>query len=288
MKEIATIKGIVIKSRSKEFIVLSGGKEYTCAARGNLKMKDKKLITGDKVEFENGVITKILDRTTCIGRPRVANVDVVNIVIANAPQPDFMLIDKMIIECVKSNIAVYITVNKCDQDKTLAQYVLDNYKNAVDKIYLVSAVTGEGVQLLIDDLRGKLCSLAGQSAVGKTSLCNWIFTKKEAVNTLSLKTERGRHTTTSREIHYQDDLFIVDTPGFSSFDIQSVNSYDLMNYYKDFAPFNGKCYYIGCMHIAEPDCLVKNALSSGEISQDRYNRYLAIYKEIKEYEKRKY
>lgn len=257
-------------------------------ARGNLKIKDKKLVTGDAVEFSDGVITKIFDRKSVIGRPKVANVDCMNIVIATNPSPDFLLVDKMIVECVKSNVAVYLTINKCDVDNITTDYVMNNYKDAVDGIFPVSAKTGEGIDKLVSAIKGKLCCLAGQSAVGKTSLCNAIFGKSEAVNSLSDKTNRGRHTTTSRQIHYLNDLLIVDTPGFSSFDLETVKSYDLKDYYKDFLPFNDKCYYVGCMHLSEPDCSLKEALDSGKISSERYERYTLIYKEIKEYEKRQY
>lgn len=287
-KEKTPIKGIIIRSRSKEFTVLSNGQEYLCVARGNLKIKDKKIITGDKVEFSDGVITEISPRKVEIGRPKVANVDVVNIVIASTPTPDYLLVDKMIIDCVRLGISVYLTVNKCDVTTDTKDYVLKNYKNAVDKIFCVSAETSEGVSELVEASKGKLCCLAGQSAVGKTSLCNLIFGKTNSVNTVSDKTDRGRHTTTSREIHYTDSLFIVDTPGFSAFDIENVDSCELMNYYKDFEPYNGKCYFIGCMHVSEPDCLVKNAVEKGIVSNERYKRYLSIYREVKEYEKRKY
>ncbi len=267
---------------------MSEGKEYLLTARGNLKLKDKKLVTGDKVEFEGGAITKIQDRKSTILRPKVANCDAINLVVASTPSPDYLLIDKMIVCCVKAGVEVYITVNKCDVDENTANYVKENYADACDGLFFVSAESGDGIKNLVDALKGKLCCFAGQSAVGKTSLCNAIFGKNHAVNSVSEKTDRGRHTTTSREIHYSNDLFIVDTPGFSSFDIETVCSYDLMNYYKDFAPYNGKCYYVGCMHVSEPDCLVKEAVKNGKISSDRYDRYLTVYKEIKEYEKRKY
>lgn len=267
---------------------MSEGKEYILTARGNLKLNDKRLVTGDKVEFGGGVITKIEDRKSVIMRPKVANVDAVNLVIASTPAPDYTLIDKMLVRCFKSGVEVYITVNKCDVDEKTAEYVKINYDKACDGLFFVSAETGEGVRNLVDALRGKLCCFAGQSAVGKTSLCNSIFGKNHAVNTVSEKTDRGRHTTTSREIHYSDDLFIIDTPGFSSFDIETISSYELMNYYKDFSPYNGKCYFVGCMHVNEPDCLVKEAVKNDKISADRYKRYVTIYKEIKEYEKRKY
>ncbi len=194
----------------------------------------------------------------------------------------------MIVDCTRLGISVFITVNKCDLTEDTKNYVLKNYSAAVDGIFCVSTETGEGIAELIKASEDKLCCLAGQSAVGKTSLCNSIFGKENSVNTVSEKTDRGRHTTTSREIHYADKLFIVDTPGFSAFDVENIKSSELMNYYKDFAPYNGKCYFIGCMHVSEPDCLVKNAVDEGKLSSERYKRYLTIYREIKEYEKRKY
>ena len=281
------IKGRVIRSRSKEFTILADNKEYVCVARGNLKLSDVKIVTGDIVEFDNGVITKIYERTTSISRPRVANVDSVNIVIAHEPEPDYLLIDKLIIQCRQAKIGVYITVNKCDLSNKTSEYVLANYKGAVDDIFIVSAITGEGIERLKNTLKNTLCSFAGQSAVGKTSIVNAIFDIDKRVNSLSDKTGRGRHTTTSREIHYCDDIMIVDTPGFSALDAQ-VASNELCNYYSDFEPYLGKCYFVGCAHVAEPDCLVKEAVLDGNISKERYNRYCQIYKEIIEYEKRRY
>ncbi|MBO7369037.1 MAG: ribosome small subunit-dependent GTPase A, partial [Clostridia bacterium] len=177
---------------------------------------------------------------------------------------------------------------KTDLGAKLCDYVQSNYLKAVYALYFLSAETGEGVEDLKAAIRGKFAAFAGQSAVGKTSLINRIFNKEERVNELSEKTLRGRHTTTARTIHIEGDFMITDTPGFSSSQEFSVESFDLPLYYKEFEPYNGKCYYIGCSHIAEPDCLVKDALSRGDISEDRYKRYVVIYKEIKEYEKRKY
>ncbi len=286
-KENKVINGIIIKSSSKYFTVLAENIEYSCSARGNIKLTDKKLLVGDAVTFQDGVITAILPRRNSFNRPRVANIDCINIVIAPAPKPDFLLVDKMIVEANRASIPVYLTVNKRDTDDEIYHYVLKHYDKAVDCIFGVSAFTGEGFDELKIKLKDNLCCLVGQSAVGKTSICNRLFEMVRKTNAISDKTERGRHTTTSREILYNENLFVMDTPGFSVIDA-AVKSEELSNFYKDFKPYNGKCYYIGCSHDHEPDCLVKEAVLNGEISQDRYNRYLTIYKELKEYEKRKY
>ena len=183
---------------------------------------------------------------------------------------------------------VYITVNKSDEDDGICGYITENYRKAVDGIFIVSAKSGRGLKELKAAVSGKLTVFAGQSAVGKTSVINELFGVDERVNSVSERTGRGRHTTTRRKIIVDGDIYAVDTPGFSTVIVTSVASSSLHNYYKDFSPYNGKCYYIGCTHSSEPDCLVKDALARGELSKDRYERYLLILKEIKEYEKRRY
>lgn len=199
-----------------------------------------------------------------------------------------MLVDKLIVEGNKGGAKIAIVVNKSDISDDLYNYCVKNYSSAVDKIFSVSTVTEGGITELKEFMTGEFCALAGQSAVGKTSLINCIFGIQKQVNTVSEKTLRGRHTTTSREIHYADNFAIIDTPGFSAIDTFSVESGKLSEYYREFESYNGKCYYVGCTHTAEPDCLVKNAVEEGLISSDRYKRYCTIFKEIKEYEKRKY
>ena len=243
---------------------------------------------GDKVEFDGGVIKKVVDRKSYFARTGVANISCINIVISPLPKPDFILIDKLMVEARSGGAKVVITRNKCDIDDGLIDYCLKNYTAAADKIFIVSAQTGEGVDELENYLKGEFCAFAGQSAVGKTSLINRIFSLEKTVNSVSEKTRRGRHTTTSREIHFKDDITVIDTPGFSAVEILNVKSSDLDKCYKEFEPYIGKCYYIGCTHTAEPDCLIKDAVLRGEITKDRYTRYCTIYKEIKDYEKRKY
>ena len=238
--------------------------------------------------FDNGVIEKVEPRSSYYPRTNVANVTLINIVIAPLPEPDYLLVDKLIAEAYAGGAKVTLTVNKADTGLSVFNYCKENYSNAVDAIFSVSAETGEGIDELVSYLNGNFTAFAGQSAVGKTSLINRIFGTDKAVNSLSEKTLRGRHTTTSREIHCADGLAVIDTPGFSSLELTGVKSDELDKLYKEFTPYVGKCYYIGCSHTAEPDCLIKDAVSSGEISSDRYSRYLSIYKEIKENEKHRY
>ena len=287
-RRIKRILGIVCKVTSNKYKIYADGEYYVIPARGILKLNKNGIKVGDKVDFSNQVINSVVDRQSYFTRTNVANISCINVVVAPLPKPDFTLVDKMIVEAYSGGAKAILTVNKCETDDGLIDHCLQNYADAVDAIFVVSALRGEGLGKLEEYLSGEFCAFAGQSAVGKTSIVNAIFALDKSVNTLSEKTQRGRHTTTSREIHFKGNIAVIDTPGFSSVEVLNVKSADLNRYYKEFAPYNGKCYYIGCTHTAEPDCLVKDAVASGKISAERYLRYCDIYKEIKEYEKRKY
>ena len=79
-----------------------------------------------------------------------------------------------------------------------------------------------------------------------------------------------------------DDTNIIDTPGFTSLEIDFLQSEDeLKNYFKEFNEYKSKCRFASCLHINEPDCEVKKQVEEKNISKIRYNNYLAIYEEIK-------
>ena len=240
------------------------------------------------MELNGGVITSVGQRKSFFPRTNVANVDCINIVVAPLPKPDYLLVDKLIAESAAGGAKTVITVNKSDIDDGVFDYLKENYSGAVDAIFAVSSLTGEGLSELESYLKGRFCAFAGQSAVGKTSLINRIFSLEKSTGELSRKTMRGRHTTTSREIHFNGGLMVVDTPGFSAVELVGIKSEQLDKLYKEFLPYVGKCYYIGCSHTAEPDCLIKQAVAEGKIPKDRYDRYVAAYKELKENEKRRY
>lgn len=159
-----------------------------------------------------------------------------------------------------------------------------NYQKAVDKIFLVSAKTGEGVEEFKAFLKGKLSVFSGQSAVGKTSIVNRLFGENKRTGEVSVKTQKGKQTTTVSEITESDGIRIIDTPGFSAMDIDIEE--DVFPWsYPEFSCFANECRFRGCRHINEPDCAVKTATDGGEIYSERYLRYKQIYKEIKEKDK---
>ncbi len=264
----------------KSFCEVSlNGKAISCVVRGNVKKL--RPVAGDFVEVDSsGAICKILERKSYFIRPNCANVDVVNVVLASVPKPDYLVLDRLIAMAINGGAEVIITINKADLSNEVSNYVLENYSSAVDKIFVVSAEKNIGLDELKEYLKGKLVVFAGQSAVGKTSIINGIFGENFRVGDLSRKTQRGKNTTTSSTIVEGESVRLMDTPGFTSLYALNILEQELKNTYREFE--DKSCYFVDCLHLSEPNCGVKQSVENGEISKDRYNRYLTILKEIKE------
>ncbi|MBR7110738.1 MAG: ribosome small subunit-dependent GTPase A [Clostridia bacterium] len=253
-----------------------------CRLRGKQR-RIGEVFVGDKVEFsfsgKSGNIEKVLPRTNCLTRPYVANVDVAFIVVASEPEPDYLLVDKLIVTCFDRGVEPIIVVNKADLCDTALQKVKNEYGEHFE-IYVVSALEGSGTKEIIDKIKGKTVCFCGQSAVGKTTLMNALTGLDENTGGLS-KIKRGRNTTRHVESYPLLGGFIVDTCGFSLLDIEGIKAEELGLYYPEFEDCRADCKFSTCTHIAEPVCGVKSALSKGLISQGRYDRYKILFDEIK-------
>ena len=155
-----------------------------------------------------------------------------------------------------------------------------------------SAITGEGVEQLRQLLMGKLTAFTGNTGVGKSSMLNALCPQLQlATGEVSEKLGRGRHTTRHVELYKIDeDTFVADTPGFSSFDTDQMDvilKENLQYTFPDFAPYLGKCQFHDCSHRSEPGCAVRQALEDSALEPTRYDSYLRLYEkasQIKEWE----
>ena len=156
-----------------------------------------------------------------------------------------------------------------------------SYHNLCDICY-VNAMSGQGIDKLIELMSDNYVSMAGQSAVGKSSIINTIVGHQMLqTGELSRKVERGKHTTRNVEIFdIGHGIRLADTCGFSVLEIENINPDELSTYFTDFDDFAANCKYNGCNHINEPDCAVKNAVQNGELSKDRYDRYVTLYNDL--------
>lgn len=282
---MAEKKGRIVKILSNRYSVLSEGKIYVGTPRGKLKFRNRELFVGDFVRFSEGkpfcAIEDVLPRKNALIRPYVANLDTVFIVIAPEPEPDFLLVDKILLNCFQQGIRPVLCYNKCDLLKSHEIKESDAYRELAEIVFL-SAETGENVEKLREYVQNSFTAFAGQSAVGKTSLLNRILDADLLTGGLSRKVKRGKNTTRHVEVYEAFGGQIADTCGFSMLETADLKPEELRLYYDDFLETARECRYRGCTHVSEPDCAVRRAAEEGKSNRGRYERYLQIFRELKE------
>lgn len=286
------IQGIIIRGVGGNYYVYTNFGLIECRARGLFRNQNIKPLVGDSViirltEENNrcGYIEEILQRKNEMKRPPVSNIDQIIIVFAiKNPEPSFLLLDKLLIASEINNLSPIICFNKVDlvSEDTVNLYK-KIYKNTDYKMIFTSKYDKSTLENFKDILKDKITLFAGPSGVGKSSLMNAIDSDFELkTGEISEKLKRGKHTTRHAEIYKLSfGGFVVDTPGFSSFDINEIEYYDLAKYYPDIEKYSDNCKFSNCMHNKEPECQVKEAVNSCEISEVRYNNYIKLLEEIK-------
>ena len=285
--------GVVVKSLRGCFTVEAEGRRYECVPRG--KTRGGGVFCGDRVDFceKELVIEKVRGRENLFVRPPVANVGRVLIVTAVKPVPDLLLVDKMLVKCFKEKAEPVICMDKNDLPESTAFFkkLVENYSAVVEKIISVSAKTGNGIDKIAELLSGEgiITCVAGQSAVGKSSVLNALLPLINAqVGELSQKSGRGKHTTRHTEMFaLPEGGYIADTPGFSLLEEEDVEAQALKYYYPEFIALQNECRYNACNHINEPDCAVLQNIGKG-VSAERHARYVEFYRELEKYHRNKY
>lgn len=293
------MQGKIIKGIAGFYYVQTKNGVYECKAKGSFRNRKLKPYVGDDVEItvlneetKKGNLDDILERKNFLIRPAVANVDQTLVIFAAAkPDPNLNLLDRFLIMMEQKEIPVVLVFNKQDvaEQEKLAELV-KIYENCGYQVLCVSALQEEGISEIKEILRGKTSTVAGPSGVGKSSIINLLQSDvyMETGN-ISEKIERGKHTTRHSElISIEEDTYIFDTPGFSSLYVTDMEKEELKSYFPEFASYKDECKFLGCVHVNEPVCGVKEALKAGKISQSRYENYKLLYEELKENEKRKY
>lgn len=279
------------------YIYAEDGNIYECKAKGIFRKDNFKPLVGDNVEItvlneeeKEGSVTSILPRRNSLIRPAVANVDQAFLIFAmENPKPNFLLLDRFLIMMEQQEIPVVICFNKKDVgEKKEMEKLYEIYTGCGYRVVLSSTYEGEGMDEIHEILKGKTTVVAGPSGVGKSSITNCMQGEVQMeTGEISKKLKRGKHTTRhSQVIPVEKNTFLVDTPGFSSLYLTDMKEEELRDYFPEFVMYEPQCRFQGCMHIHEPGCAVKKALSEGKISQQRYDNYLALYEELKE--KRRY
>ncbi len=288
------MEGLILRAVSGFYYVKCCNEVFECKVRGNVRKCDINPLAGDIVYFtpdasSKGVIERVGERSNSFSRPSVANVDKLFIVSSYCtPAPSYYIIDTFIAICEHKSVEPVLVFNKCDLGD-FDEWV-QCYRDIGYSVVVTSALTGEGTEELRNHIKGNICVFTGNSGVGKSSLLNTIF------NDLNLKTGdtseklgRGRHTTRHTEL-YETEFggYVADSPGFSSIEAEKSDfsfKENLENCFVEFSRYSGRCKFTGCTHTGEKGCAICDAVSRGDISQNRFNSYLTLFNELKDLKK---
>ena len=292
------MQGLIVENISNMYKVKAEDKIYESTARGKFKKEDITPVVGDMVELEiidetnrKAVIKEIKNRTVYIKRPKLANITQIIFVISSKdPKPDLLMLDKQLAFSEFLGINAIIVLNKIDlDDEKQFEKIEKIYKKIGYKVIETEAKKQKGIEKLQKQLKNNISAFSGNSGVGKSTLINGIF-KRDITQEgeISKRNRRGKNTTTAIKLYeINENTYIADTPGFSTFDISEIPSQELENYFVEFEREKEKCEFIGCTHIKEENCGIKNAIEKEQISKERYDRFCKIYNELKEKEEYK-
>jgi ribosome biogenesis GTPase / thiamine phosphate phosphatase len=295
-------KGLILTGINNIFTVQSEADNFLCEIKGKV-LKDlddvyNPLAAGDIVSFvvddlsdKKGMIIERLKRRNEFSRwnnkrnsPQTiaANIDYL-ICVTSAGNPPFRprFVDRVLV-MADSTIRVLIVLNKSDlgiDRKTKIR--MDDYRRIGYEVICCSAETGDNMDSLKKTIKGKIAAFIGQSGVGKSSLLNLIYPGHELkTGAVSVKYNRGRHTTNYSKLVFEGNGGFIDTPGIREIEIFGINPEDLGCHFYEFEDPGRNCRFKPCLHNKEPDCKVRQAVDDGTIHKDRFESYLRILKSL--------
>ena len=318
-----TIKGeaTVVKHTGSHYMLaqLPDWNLFPAVLRGKIRLKGSTatnpVAVGDKVTFEADVPEESIDNITLENpaaitavHPRknyiirkstnlsrqshiiAANLDRA-FIIATIDYPEIKLpfLDRILVTCEVYNIPVTIVLNKvdlyCESHAEMLEAFHEIYEGAGYPIIEVSALTGEGVDVLREACKGHVSLFSGVSGVGKSSLIKALDPSLDPkVGEISDVHLQGKHTTTFYEMYsLASGGFIVDTPGLRGFGLVDLKKEEIALYFPEMLRVSENCRFAPCTHTHEPGCAVKEAVEAGEISYDRYSSYLGMLDEEGKY-----
>jgi ribosome biogenesis GTPase len=300
--------GFIVRSQSGFFAVQTAGGILTCHLRGRLKQGKHVgdiAAVGDRVLVSRqpdgtGSIESVEPRRTALVRldPRpqgvyqqviLANPDQAVFVFACAhPDPRLRMLDRFLVIAEKQGLPAVIIANKIDlvgreqAEKMFGFYLPIGYPViytcATPALAGGARESGQGVEELRERLTGKVSALAGPSGVGKSSLLNAVQPGLGlAVREISEAVQKGRHTTSVRELFpLEGGGFVADTPGMRSLALWDTEPEELDGYFPELASLVSTCQFNDCSHKSEPGCAVRAAVQAGRVHPQRYDSYLRL------------
>jgi ribosome biogenesis GTPase len=303
------MQAIIYKSTGCWYVTKTpDGKIYNARIKGIFKIEDitstNPIAVGDTVDMElenelesTAIITAIHDRHNYINRQSPSNKHQHHIVAANLdqsllfatlkePRTSQGFIDRFLVTCEAFHVPAMVILNKTDVYRKKEEEQLKQWKLMYEKIgytlFPISVKNTTGLEAVKVQLEHKTTLLSGHSGVGKSSFINAVFPE------LSLRTQevsswsgKGLHTTTFAEMFdVPGGGKIIDTPGIREFGLVDIDRTELSHYFPEMRQRLHECQFNNCQHINEPGCAIKNAVTEGEIHENRYVSYYSIWESI--------
>ncbi|WP_242335068.1 ribosome small subunit-dependent GTPase A [Limosilactobacillus urinaemulieris] len=277
-------QGIIQQSLSGFYDILTDGEIHRTRARGNFRARKIKPIVGDRVEFENGYLLRVLPRKNELVRPPVANVDIA-VVVTAAKKPTFStnLLDRQLIALEAQKIIPVIYFSKTDlldddEYTRLGEIVAGYRKIGYQVFFSRKSFAEDQLHQLKELLKGQIVTMMGQTGAGKSTLLNHLAPGLDlATGEISTALKRGRHTTRKVSLLNVAGAWIADTPGFSSYETFDMTVEELPNFFPEMKELAPNCKFRGCLHLKEPQCAVKDAVKNGIIMKSRYDDYVQFH-----------
>lgn len=287
------IEGIIIKGVGGFYYVKTPHEVIECRARGVFREENLIPLVGDRVkirineEDNSGYVEEILERKSTLIRPPVANITQAIIVMSvRKPNINMWLLDRFLIIAEHENLDIILCFNKSDLSEKETLDLKNIYEKIGYKVIVASTKENIGIEELRNILKGHISVLAGPSGVGKSSLLNKINPQfKLETGEISSKLKRGKHTTRHVELfELEEDSFVLDTPGFSSLNLDFIEEdVQLREYFKEIKEYGKDCRFLSCLHDKEPDCNVKKMVEESIIDKERYNSYIQFLNEVRNF-----
>lgn len=281
------MQGTIVKGIAGFYYIKTDEGVVECKARGKFRLDELTPMVGDKVEIAvkdgKGTVDKIYPRVNKMIRPAVANVTQALVVFAlKNPEVNLDLLNKFLVNCEFNNLKVIVCFNKLDLvSEEEKSEIIDMVVTSGYEILFLKAKEGYGIEQIKEKLKNNVTVFCGPSGVGKSTILNTIA-GRELMETgeISERLKRGKHTTRHSELIDVGDGFVVDTPGFSSFEIDFIPKEQLQHCFPEFNDYIDNCKFRGCIHNKEPQCNVKKAVEDGNINSKRYEFYIKTLEEI--------
>ena len=304
-KENVNITGRICKVTRELYTITYEDKSVQASLKG-VFYKDKLdfPVIGDYVRFKpnpygNAVIEEVLPRKTVFKRTDfsghlagyvktvkeqilAANFDYVFIVTSLNQNYNENRIIRYISTSLKSGGKPIVILTKADLCKDPDTYV-KKIEMISDKVtvYAVSSKTGAGIEQLKQYMQpGNTIALLGSSGVGKSTLVNTLAgCELMRVKEIRVGDDRGRHTTTHREmIQLPSGVYVIDTPGIRELGLYDVEE-GIQETFEDIVKIKANCKFNNCTHNQEEGCAVRKAIEDNVITQERWNLYCNLLAE---------